>query len=125
MSHQVVSEEVAALIPKRKGERVRNTVTTIFKTRLPQFIDSLILLVIATLYFTFTGLAILFRSPLPKGWLSIAQSLTKGRLAKKVADLAEARDDTIKSKVSHRVIDLETRAPIHYDRDGETHVTTL
>lgn len=102
MAHEVIEvEEPTPPVSKRIEHRIQ----TITKTVLPPFIDSLILLNIAILYFFFTGLAILFKRDLPKGWLSIATHLTKGKIAKRIKDMGETVE---KPKTSVKVVDLET-----------------
>lgn len=117
MAHPVISDpEVLAKIEEnraKKEPKVVERITTVFKTKLPSVVDSLVLLTISFWYFFFTGLAILFRAPIPKEWLRIATSLSRGRMAKKIADLGVARDDSVKvQKNTHRIIDLETQKPI-------------
>jgi len=95
--------------PKPKVQ-FRDRINTVVTTKLPPFIDSLIILTISFWYFFFTGLAILFRSPLPKEWLKIGTWLSQGKVAKKIKELSEARND--KPTAKYKVVDLETEKPI-------------
>lgn len=104
MAHQVINEipvEESETIPQRVEKRIE----TIVKTKLPPFIDSLILLNIAVLYFFFTGLAILMKRDIPKEWMKIATHLTRGKIARRIKDMSEEKE---KPKKSVRVVDLET-----------------
>lgn len=112
MSHPVINIPPDLPTPKVKT-RIVEKLSTIYKTHLPVFIDSLILLTISFWYFFFTGLAILFRSPIPKEWLRIATYLSRGKLAKKIRSLASTND---KKPNTYRVVDLDTKKTL-YDGD--------
>ena len=111
MSHPVINIPPDLPTQKVKTKFVEK-LSTIYKTHLPVFIDSLILLTISFWYFFFTGLAILFRSPIPKEWFRIANYLTRGKLAKKVRELASVND---KKPSKYKVVDLETRKTLYDD----------
>lgn len=104
-----MAHEVLDYIPVEEKEtvpqKVEKRIETIVKTKLPPFIDSLILLNIATLYFFFTGLAILMKRDIPKEWMKIATHLTQGKIARKIKDMNVEKE---KPKKSVRVVDLET-----------------
>ena len=113
MAHPVLEfteEEIKEQKLKQKPARTIERVTTIFKTKLPAFLDSLILLTIVFWYFFLTGLAIIFRAPIPKEWLKIATSLSKGKVAKRIQELNEVKEAP--KAATHRVVDLETHEPI-------------
>lgn len=110
MAFPVEEEEIAIIQPPVKT-RIRNSVQTIIKTKLPPALDSLVILTIAGWYFFFTGLAILFGRDIPKEWLKIATRLTKGKVAKRINDMSTEMEQPQK-KITHRVVDLDTRQPI-------------
>ena len=111
MSHSVINIPPDLPTPKVKTKFVEK-LSALYKTHLPVFIDSLILLTISFWYFFFTGLAILFRSPIPKEWFRIATYLSRGKLAKKMRELASAND---KKLAKYKVVDLETRKTLYDD----------
>lgn len=76
------------------------------------FVDSLTLLIIAFLYFFFTGLALLFKRQLPKEWLAIAKDLNKGRVARKIKGMQLEDKPTIKKKF--KIVDLETKKDLPF-----------
>lgn len=111
MSHNVIN--IPPDLPKQKVKvKFVEKLSTLYKTQLPVFVDSLILLTISFWYFFFTGLAILFRSPIPKEWFKIATYLSRGKLAKKVRELASVQD---KKPSKYKVVDLETRKTLYDD----------
>lgn len=113
MAHQVLDPENAQKIleaKKKNPSKVFERVIIKTKTMIPPVIDALILLTICFWYFFFTGLAILFRAPIPKEWLKIAQNLSKGKIAKKIQNLSDVEPEQKKSAV--KIMDLETNSPL-------------
>lgn len=111
MSHEVIN--IPPDLPKPKAKtKIVEKLNTIYKTHLPVFIDSLILLTISFWYFFFTGLAILFRSPIPKEWFRIASHLSRGKIAKKIREMSEVVE---KKPNQYRVVDLETKKTLYDD----------
>ena len=109
MAHQIGSD----VEEKKKVERrpdIREYVSTVVKYKVPPLLDSLLALTIVGLYFFFTGLAILFRSPIPKEWLKLSNLLSRGKVAKKVEELAEKKEEVQKKPI--RIVDLETKEDI-------------
>lgn len=112
MSHDVIN--IPPDLTKQKVKtKIVEKLSTIYKTHLPVFIDSLILLTISFWYFFFTGLAILFGRNIPKSWLKIATYLSKGKIAKKIQEMAEAQE---KKPTKFRVVDLDTRKTLYDDK---------
>ena len=109
MSHEVLN--IPPDLPKTKVKtKFVDKISTIYKTHLPVFIDSLVLLNITFWYFFFTGLAILFRSPIPKEWMRIATHLTKGKVAKKIRDMSVASE---MKENRFKVVDLESKKTLY------------
>lgn len=110
MAHQVIELSDDEPEVKAKGQtKLIEKVHTVFKTKLPPFIDSLTILTIAFWYFFFTGLAVLFNRKLPKEWLRISVYLTKGKVAKRISDMGKAKEEKANT---YKVVDLETRRPL-------------
>lgn len=124
MAHAVLPQDYVDKIDKKK-ERVRIIEKIINRTKvsLPPLVDSLTTLTIVFWYFFFTGLAILFRANIPKQWLDLSKTLTKGKIAKKVNDLS--KEEEVKKPVTVRVVDLDTNKPIYLDKDGNERVRTI
>ena len=95
--------------PKVKTRIVERIVRSA-KLKTPLFLDGLITLTIVSQYFFWTGLCILFGRPIPREWMRLATTLTQGKIAKKVNDLAT--QEVEKKPVTHQVIDLETKRPM-------------
>lgn len=113
MAHQVLDADTAKAILEKKKQnptKVFERVVLKTKTVIPPVIDSLILLTICFWYFFFTGLAILFRAPIPPQWLRIASYLSRGKIAKKIQELGDVKPEQKKSAV--KIMDLETNSPI-------------
>ncbi len=111
MSHQVIVDQPVEQPSTKKVIRVVERVVEKTKQVLPKIVDSLVLITICFWYFLFTGLAILFRSPVPKEWLKIATYLSRGKVAKKIKEMNEYSDKP-KKLASHRVVDIETKRTI-------------
>jgi hypothetical protein len=103
------------------SERI-NKVTTKVVEKTTGIFEGLIELTIVGWYFFFTGLAILCRSPLPKGWIKIATRLEKGVIPHLIRKTGlsvslvknQARDLHKKYKVvdldTHKTVKLPTRS---------------
>lgn len=111
MAHEVLREQDLPQPQSKKVIRVIERVVEKTKETLPKLVDSIVLITIAFWYFLFTGLAILFRSPIPKDWLKIAVYLSKGKVAKKIKDISVASEQR-KSVATHRVVDIESKRTI-------------
>lgn len=111
MSFDVINIPPDLPIPKIRTKIVEK-LSTIYKTHLPVFIDSLVLLTIVFWYFFLTGLAIIFRASIPKEWLRIATYLSRGKIAKKIQELASVKE---KKPNKYRVVDLDTRKTLYDD----------
>lgn len=72
--------------------------------------DSLILLTISFWYFFFTGLALVLSRKLPRGWLQIATTLSKRKIAQKIEETLEEKVEAKKPRF--KVVDLESRSPV-------------
>lgn len=90
-------------------KRVEKVVETI-KHKTPAFIDSLSLLFLIVLYFSFTGLAIVVRSPLPKEWLQIGVGLNKKRISKLIE--AVAVDQPLITKSPVKIVNIQKEPPV-------------
>lgn len=107
MAHPVIPESLLEPTEKPKVRVVEKIVEVTKKIgeKTPGILDSLTLLVIAFLYFFFTGLALLFKKELPKEWLKIASQLNKGRVAKLLRPKPE---EVVKPKGKITVRDIAT-----------------
>lgn len=111
MAHQVLVEQDTPQPQSKKVIRVVERIVEKTKEILPKFIDSVVLITICFWYFLFTGLAILFRSPIPKEWLRVATYLSRGKVAKKIQEM-NYNSDAPKKLASHRVVDIESKNTI-------------
>lgn len=95
---------------KKVPEKTREIVKYITKDipqKLSTFFESLAYLIIVTLYFFFTGLALLFNRKLPPFWTDLAKELEGGRITQKIAEVKKGTE--LKKKAGKmRVVDLET-----------------
>ena len=66
---------------------------------------------IVFLYFLLTGLAILFRSPIPKDWLMLSKKIGGRKISQRVEDLKE-KVEKIKPKRVFKVVDIDTKRPM-------------
>lgn len=107
MAHQVLEYKEEESVVKKPVAVVKQVVNTI-QAKTPPLVDSLVLLIIAFWYFFFTGLAIVFKRPIPKEWMKIATHLSKGRIVKKVRGV----EDQVVKPPKFRIMDLETKRPI-------------
>lgn len=98
MAHQIITDEESRGTKTPDGEKK------------PNLFDRFLTFWIISNYFFFTGLAILFRSPIPRAWLKLGQELGGKKIARKVEDISKAEISPKKKQV--KVIDLETRQDI-------------
>ena len=113
MSHQTLTKkefEAIAQVEKKKPEKVVERITTIIK-KVPQisinFVDSLAFLVVASIYFFFTGLAILFGRPIPKFWIDLSKIVETHRIKDKITEKVER--NKIKDRAGKiRIVDIES-----------------
>lgn len=120
MAFPVIPPEVWERI-KAKGEKMSpksvltpafTGVKTVF-TKSGGILDALTLLLIAIIYFFFTGLALVLGRKLPKEWLSIGIKLNRGRIAEKIHNPHAKKTQTVsKTPTKYKVVDLETQKPI-------------
>lgn len=89
---------------KKTGE-VMNTVLTGSKRSAFGLYDFLILFVVSSTYFFFTGFALLIGRKLPKQWLEIGYTLGQGKITEGLKRTKEKRLRSTKGK--GRVVDLE------------------
>mgnify|MGYP001567079599 FL=1 len=74
--------------------------------------DSLVLLVIALLYFFFTGIALVLGRQLPKEWLAISTALDHGRVSNKIKREQQKANKVEQKPTKVRGVDLETQRDI-------------
>lgn len=96
---------------KKPRIEYRDRIKTVTREGVPAWFDNLLLFTITFWYFFFTGLAILFRAPIPREWLKIATALSRGKVSKKIQEMAEEPKKT-PPPVKFKVVDLETSQPI-------------
>lgn len=72
--------------------------------------ETLLLLVIASWYFFFTGLALLFGKKLPKQWMDIATHISKEKLPRVIQNKPE---ETVSKPITkYKIVDLDTNQPL-------------
>lgn len=104
MADLVVEDFKDASRSKPVFKRVEKTIETI-KHKTPALVDSLSVLMLIVIYFTFTGIAIIFRAPLPKEWLKIGTDLNKGRVSKMIKEISKEESKPEKSPV--KIVNLQ------------------
>ena len=103
-----------ALEKKEAPAKVVRTIVTVTKTLSYGLAETIALSVFILVYFTFTGLAILFNRKMPKEWLDLMKSPRVKGIATKVAKKTtqnEASEEVVQAKPSknkYKVVDLET-----------------
>lgn len=113
-----LKKEIEKKLPLRKIEpvkAVKSAVISISAASVGLF-DNVFLLIVAIIYFFFTGLALVCGRTLPKEWLAIGTALNKGKIAKKISPpLApvQATEKPVPSKPKFKVVDLETRKSLN------------
>lgn len=94
-----------------KAKEVVKYITKDIPQKMSNLFESLAYLIIVSLYFTFTGLAILFKRKLPEFWTDLAKELEAGRIITKVREVKKTVE--LKKKAGKmRVVDLDTKKPI-------------
>lgn len=124
MSHETFTPEEYAKILKSdeitklfKKENVATTLSDVVKKtpeKVRGMVETLTDFVLVFFYFMFTGLAILFRSPIPKGWLNIVQRLNNSRINQRIDKVSEIKKEV--KKPQYKVVDLDTHKSVRLPR---------
>lgn len=98
--------------PEEKDKVTKQTeyLTKWLKEKTPSFMDSLITLTMVGWYFFFSGLAILFKRPVPKWWVEMGTKLK----AQKISEVVQKEVDkplTPTKPNRFKIVDLETNKP--------------
>ena len=77
------------------------------------FMDSLAFLIIAALYFFFTGLCLLLNRKLPRKWLQIGVDLDAGRISRKIEKKKEVIEKTDQvPEAKYKIVDIDSKKPV-------------
>lgn len=127
MAHPTITPAEFAAIEganRKKVEReqlpgkVVEKIVTVTKEVFHGFAGSFTLALFVVIYFTFTGLAILFNRKMPKEWLDLMKTPRVkglvGKVRKETAEIAPIEEvvQAKKPKASYKVVDLETGSHI-------------
>lgn len=92
--------------PEKVIEKVKYVTKEISKN-VSGFWEGFAYFIMVTLYFFFTGLAIVFNRRLPKFWEAIGKTLEGGRISQKITE--KAKENEIKQKAGKiKIVDIET-----------------
>lgn len=105
MAHPVIN------IPPRSKEekpktRIVERIVTVYKGITGGIFDCIYLLLVSSLYFFFTGIAVARGKPIPEPWMNLGIKLDGGRLQKKLANVEETKP----YKNRFKVVDLQNKA---------------
>lgn len=93
-------------VPEKITERIKYVTEKVSKN-VGGFTEGFAFVCMVILYFTFTGLAIIFKRKLPKFWEDMGKAIEGGRIAEKIEKVV--KDKEVKQKAGKmRVVDLET-----------------
>lgn len=104
------SDEITKLFDKKNVATTLSDMVKIVPVKARGMVESLTDLVLVFFYFMFTGLAILFRSPIPKGWLKIVQRLNNARINERIDKVSEVKREVEKTK--YKVVDLDSQKTV-------------
>lgn len=105
MAHQVLN-----LPPRSKEDKPRvkivERMVTVYKGITGGIFDCIYLLMVSSLYFFFTGLAVARGKTIPQEWMNLGIKLDNGRLLKKLENV----EDVKPYKNRFKVVDLSNKA---------------
>ncbi len=100
------------IVPPKKVKEVIKYISKDVPQKLSTLFESLAYLIVITLYFFFTGLALLLNRKLPPFWTDLAKHLEAGSIAEKIQEVEKSTQ--IKKRAGKaRVVDLETNEVIN------------
>ncbi|MCK9370753.1 hypothetical protein M0R04_12660 [Candidatus Dojkabacteria bacterium] len=108
------SDEITKLFDKKNMATTVSSVVKSIPEKAKGMVETLTDFILVFFYFMFTGLAILFRSPIPKDWLKIVQRLNNSRINQRIDAVSEIKKEVKKPK--YKVVDLDTHKSIKLPR---------
>lgn len=92
--------------PEKVIEKVKYVTKEISKN-VSGFWEGFAYFIMVTLYFFFTGLAIIFNRRLPKFWENLGKTLEGGRISQKITEKAK-ENETRQKAGKIKIVDIET-----------------